>query len=110
MPAGETFDAVRVARHHGELALKRLRRFASLPIGAVLADGDEWWFFIPPHFDETPWPRATRYLSTGSFITVPPPQHTRSSGYDLGWIQHGSPGREFTSPLFLRPVIEALID
>ncbi|TQE36841.1 hypothetical protein Sipo8835_09235 [Streptomyces ipomoeae] len=106
IPAGDTFDAVRVTQQHGELVLQHLQRFPALPIGAVLADQDQWWFFVPAHFDNTPWPRPARYLTTGSFITVPPPEHTRAIGCSLGWIQHGAPGREFTSPLFLRPVLD----
>ncbi|MGW8375382.1 hypothetical protein [Streptomyces sp. ODS28] len=82
VPTGRQFDAIRVPRFLGLVALSGLRR-----TGAVIVDPREraLYFLVPAGAADTWAVPETRALGTAEYLIVPPPARTAPPGpYWLG--------------------------
>lgn len=71
--AAETEREVRVAIHHAEATLKRLRDFGlQARLGPVPAHYDTAYFLVAPNTSHEPWPDIPRYCGHGTFLAVAP--------------------------------------
>lgn len=111
LPTGEVFCAVRVALHHAQATLKRLRDFGlQARLGPVLVHHDVVYFLVAPHTSNEPWPDIARYCGHGTFVAVAPATPTEDG--PLCWLVSPSQasGRHFTDELILRTALDVLAE
>ena len=107
MPVGEDWDAIKVRRDYGIVAMS----FLGEASGAVMGDpyGGCFYFLIPPNSGmDWSFPEAARvvHLSVACWVTVPPRERCRPPGPH--WVVPFREGRYLADPRRLHEALASI--